>query len=650
MSKINNIFHDECSLAVNRMLECSAERNLSKTYDPSHSFRCDPKNIDITASIDDWKHEYQMNHSKKDPGSYHDGTSDEGTALLKFRNGSINSDASTILSESRTINETSEVTDIYRSIMTQKWDNTIEISAINPIQVKTWIVKDKLSSDTDDNQRFLPIHSACAKTSVPASVIASLLTAYPQSSSEIDGKGMTPLHYACSHHASSTIISMLLCTNPSAASVIEPQDGRMPIHQACLWAGAGMGTSTLNKEMESILSMLSVIYPPSMKHRDKDGSTPLELLEIARKEDTEDCKSADNIELMAWYDSLIRCLKPTSLAVDMIGNSSDSKVADAQSYNVDTPRCNEQASVVQAEHFDKNAEISMISFRNEIKVKKYEMRIKFLETALEKYEKNITEQHSTIQLIEQHLVESRNEKHESLDELEDRINDINSQFQTEANDYERQICELRHRLRDHKQVDTLEKRLRKNQDDQCQTILECETKTNGLELQLKDNSRDYNIVIEALNAEIGRMKEDEKEVIHRLADEQEEQYEIIDTMNYEVSQLKSNRVVRERELKGVKKSLQDTSASAVAETKKMSTKMKNMEINMKNIVQMNMKLSKTIETMKRDAANKERENTLRALSAENSSVTSIPIMKSSIQKSRKRDTSLSSISRVAHAK
>lgn len=92
-----------------------------------------------------------MNHSKKAPGGYHDGNSDEGTALIKFRNGSISSDASTILSESRTINETSEATDIYKSIMAQKWDNTIEISAINPIQVKTWIVKDKLSSDTDDH-------------------------------------------------------------------------------------------------------------------------------------------------------------------------------------------------------------------------------------------------------------------------------------------------------------------------------------------------------------------------------------------------------------------------------------------------------------------------------------------------------------------
>ena len=133
------------------MLECSAESNFSKLYDSSHSFQCDPKNIDITASIDDWKHEYQMNHSKKAPGGYHDGNSDEGTALIKFRNGSISSDASTILSESRTINETSEATDIYKSIMAQKWDNTIEISAINSIQVKTWIVKDKLSSDTDDH-------------------------------------------------------------------------------------------------------------------------------------------------------------------------------------------------------------------------------------------------------------------------------------------------------------------------------------------------------------------------------------------------------------------------------------------------------------------------------------------------------------------
>ena len=149
---------------------------------------------------------------------------------------------------------------------------------------------------------------------------------------------MTPLHYPCSHHASSTIISMLLCTNPNAASVIEPQDGRKPIHQPCLWAGAG--TFTLNKEMESILSMSSVMYPLSMKYRDNDGNTPLELLEIARKEDTEDCKSADNIKQMAWYDSLIRCLKLTSLAVDMIGNSSDSKATDVHSYNFDTPRYN----------------------------------------------------------------------------------------------------------------------------------------------------------------------------------------------------------------------------------------------------------------------------------------------------------------------
>ena len=53
------------------------------------------------------------------------------------------------------------------------------------------------------------------------------------------------------------------------------------------------------------------------------------------------------------------------------------------------------------------------------------MKIKFLRAALEKYKKNITEQHSTIQLIEQHLVESRNEKHESLDEFEDRNNSTN---------------------------------------------------------------------------------------------------------------------------------------------------------------------------------------------------------------------------------
>ncbi|GAX19186.1 hypothetical protein FisN_4Lh229 [Fistulifera solaris] len=163
------------------------------------------------------------------------------------------------------------LTELYKAITDQSWDDAIAICKRDPMQAATWVVRHyDEEEDTEEQEimwRFLPIHSACARHP-PAAVVDALIKAYPDGPKCIDDQGMYALHYACGNQASQDVIRSLLVCCPEATRIRDPR-GMLPIHYLACW-----GPSSV-----AVVDMILVAHRGVINARDDEGKTPLDLAE-----------------------------------------------------------------------------------------------------------------------------------------------------------------------------------------------------------------------------------------------------------------------------------------------------------------------------------------------------------------------------------
>ena len=159
-------------------------------------------------------------------------------------------------------------TKLYTCICAYEWDKALRAADRNPLETKTWVVKrDPCCDEDEDNEvRFLPLHSACARQP-PLEVVSSLLSKYSDASNIIDDNGMYPLHYACANQASAEVIELLILHNPEANMFRVQMNGYLPIHLAAQW---GVHSTAV---MEVLLQENKSLACA----KDYDGISPLEM-------------------------------------------------------------------------------------------------------------------------------------------------------------------------------------------------------------------------------------------------------------------------------------------------------------------------------------------------------------------------------------
>jgi hypothetical protein len=164
------------------------------------------------------------------------------------------------------------VTDLYRYISEDDWENAIKTAKDFPEQARTWVLRYHQDSD-EIMWRFLPIHSASAKNP-PENVMNSLIRSYRKGAQCRDDQGMLPIHYACGNQASIEVIRLLLLAYPEGAFTADPQ-GMLPLHFL-----AQFGPTSIQALDVMLFANRDAVDTPNA-----DGYTPLDL---ARNEGNDD--------------------------------------------------------------------------------------------------------------------------------------------------------------------------------------------------------------------------------------------------------------------------------------------------------------------------------------------------------------------------
>jgi hypothetical protein len=173
------------------------------------------------------------------------------------------------------------VTSLYEAIGTSDWDKASNACRRNPIEAKTWVVRqnpdERENADGERNVlwRFLPLHSACARRP-PSSFVIDLLDAYPDAAGAKDEAGMYPIHYACGNRASKSVIKELVEYFPRALREADPQ-GMLPLHYIAQWGPSEDG----------IVELLMKFYEEGASALNSEGMSPLDLCREANYDDWE---------------------------------------------------------------------------------------------------------------------------------------------------------------------------------------------------------------------------------------------------------------------------------------------------------------------------------------------------------------------------
>jgi len=149
-------------------------------------------------------------------------------------------------------------TNLYCHIVKRDWDAASKRCRVSPEEASTWIVTKGMKGS---NLRFLPLHKACV-LQPPASLLDSLISAYPDGVWCEDHDGWLPIHCAAYTGANQDLIETLLLANP-AGSRAKDQKGLLPMHYACM-KGAG----------RSAIAPLLQYYPESIFCADDNKRWP----------------------------------------------------------------------------------------------------------------------------------------------------------------------------------------------------------------------------------------------------------------------------------------------------------------------------------------------------------------------------------------
>jgi hypothetical protein len=121
----------------------------------------------------------------------------------------------------------------------------------------------------------------CVGLDAPIDILVRILSLHPQQAFEVDLFGASALHIACLNGASVQAVQLLTDACKGLVSTVDADD-RLPIHHTadCL----SRDEMDVNRCVDVMRLMLN-IEPEIINARDKNGDTPVDLIQRARCED-----------------------------------------------------------------------------------------------------------------------------------------------------------------------------------------------------------------------------------------------------------------------------------------------------------------------------------------------------------------------------
>jgi hypothetical protein len=121
----------------------------------------------------------------------------------------------------------------------------------------------------------------CVGLDAPIDILVRILSLHPQQAFEVDLFGASALHIACLNGASIQAVQLLTDACKGLVSTVDADD-RLPIHHTadCL----SRDEMDVNRCVDVMRLMLN-IEPEIINARDKNGDTPVDLIQRARCED-----------------------------------------------------------------------------------------------------------------------------------------------------------------------------------------------------------------------------------------------------------------------------------------------------------------------------------------------------------------------------
>lgn len=226
-------------------------------------------------------------------------------------------------------------TNLFRQIGRKDWEKAMQALHDAPYEARIWIVtkyrgggggggsaallgptgnNHALSSTKDEEEvedvtvwyRRLPLHHACSSKNVPAAFVEALWRVYPEAMGLKDETGKVPLihacrrethinvvkavmteltaqqpdeegkcalHWACEYRSSVPLIKLLV---EMAPSILQHKDayGRLPLHWEC-------SVVSERKDKMAVVSYLVQQYPEAVAVLDRDGRSPLKMIDVS---------------------------------------------------------------------------------------------------------------------------------------------------------------------------------------------------------------------------------------------------------------------------------------------------------------------------------------------------------------------------------
>lgn len=172
-------------------------------------------------------------------------------------------------------------TELFQALEAKEWAYaTTEVEG-EPSQASIWVVRKSDEAPGEINWRMLAIHAVVVFHG-PATLIESIINAYPEGVRTVDDMGMLPLHLAFRYDASGDVVALLLDA-----------------------------------------------YPDSISVKDKKNRTPIELAtvqDVPRKEPEPTDPTNQKVSLSSRLNSFVTCASPKSINMDDLTAQADLKL------------------------------------------------------------------------------------------------------------------------------------------------------------------------------------------------------------------------------------------------------------------------------------------------------------------------------------
>jgi len=191
-------------------------------------------------------------------------------------------------------------------LINAEWKKAKKCVQADKSRARKWITAQSFTGNINKTE-ILPIHQACAISTVHLDIIEYLAFVYPESLLLCEsGTLRTPLHVAMRARVSDRVIAFLMEKCPKAISTLDAL-GRIPLHYACS-----------NQVSNVTVNRLIDVCPESVCASDNLGWTPLHVASSLYQ-------TADVVEAMLCACPEAVCMRTnkgsSSIAVAQVNNS-----------------------------------------------------------------------------------------------------------------------------------------------------------------------------------------------------------------------------------------------------------------------------------------------------------------------------------------